>query len=73
MSAMAVGLLLWAGTGLLLSSLGIVRRPTLATPIRHYVALYTHHGPGTGPGRLAPRGLVVGDPIHFRNAESGTR
>ena len=33
MSAMAVGLLLWAGTGLLLSSLGIVRRPTLAARI----------------------------------------
>ncbi|MET0665793.1 MAG: hypothetical protein ABW008_09550, partial [Acidimicrobiales bacterium] len=58
---MAVGLLLWAGTGLLLSSLGTVRRPTLATRIRPYVALSTQDGPGTGPGRLAPLGLVVGE------------
>ena len=61
MSAMAVGLLLWAGTGLLLSALGIVRRPTLPTRIRPYVALATRGGPGTGPGRPAPLGLVVGE------------
>ncbi|HEY8058685.1 MAG TPA: type II secretion system F family protein [Acidimicrobiales bacterium] len=61
MSVMVVGLLLWTGTGLLLSSLGIVRRPTLATRIRPYLVLGPQDGPGAGTGRLATVGLVVGE------------
>lgn len=60
MSPLVAGLLLWTGTGLVLSSVGVVRRPALITRLRPYLVAGPEEAAPTGR-RLASLGLVVGD------------
>jgi len=61
MSPLITGLLLWTGAGLLLSSVGVVRRPALTTRLRPYLVARLEDGACVGRRRLAPLGLVVGE------------